>query len=205
MLRLVKGAYWDSEIKWAQEKALDDYPVFTRKRHTDISYMAGTRYLSDNLDCFYPMFATHNAQTLCAVREIMQQSDYEFQRLQGMGESLYSQFTTNDSLDIPCRIYAPVGDHDKLLPYLVRRLLENGSNSSFINRVHDENITPEELAIDPLSLSAEVSGSRNTAIPLPVDIYGDERMNSSGFDLSLSASRNHLQQELEQLQGKQLV
>ena len=141
MVRLVKGAYWDGEIKRAQVDGLDGYPVFTRKIHTDVSYLACARKLLAAPDAVFPQFATHNAQTLAAVHAMAGENfyagQYEFQCLHGMGEPLYEQVVGPDKLDRPCRIYAPVGTHETLLAYLVRRLLENGANTSFVNRIAD--------------------------------------------------------------------
>src|SRR5216684_53401 len=139
MLRLVKGAYWDSEIKRAQERGLESYPVFTRKVATDVSYLACARRMLDAGAAFYPQFATHNAHTLAAILELAGgRVDWEFQRLHGMGEALYGEIVGPDKMDRPCRVYAPVGSHEDLLAYLVRRLLENGANTSFVNRIVDE-------------------------------------------------------------------
>ena len=150
-VRLVKGAYWDSEIKRAQEQGLDGYPLFTRKPATDVSYIACARRLFDGADAFYPQFATHNAQTLAVVLELAGgRRDFEFQRLHGMGEALYGEVVGPDRLGLACRVYAPVGSHESLLPYLVRRLLENGANTSFVNRITDEALPVEEIAADPV-------------------------------------------------------
>src|SRR6266478_4784105 len=139
MVRLVKGAYWDSEIKRTQERGLDGYPVYTRKVATDVSYLACARLLLDYGSAFYPQFATHNAHTAASVLEMAgDRKHYEFQRLHGMGEALYEEITGPEHRDRPCRIYAPVGNHEDLLPYLVRRLLENGANTSFVNRIVDD-------------------------------------------------------------------
>ena len=130
-VRLVKGAYWDAEIKHAQEKGLDSFPVFTRKSHTDVSYLACARQALDAGDALYLQFATHNAHTLASILHFAgARRDFEFQRLHGMGEELYAEIINPEKFDRPCRVYAPVGSHEDLLPYLVRRLLENGSNSS---------------------------------------------------------------------------
>ncbi|HSA82526.1 MAG TPA: proline dehydrogenase family protein, partial [Geminicoccaceae bacterium] len=149
-VRLVKGAYWDSEIKRAQEQGLDEYPVFTRKLATDVSYLACARRLLAGRGSFYPQFATHNAQTLASIVEFAgDRRDFEFQRLHGMGEALYEGLRSGDAPDIPCRVYAPVGSHQDLLPYLVRRLLENGANTSFVNRILDAAVPLESLVGDP--------------------------------------------------------
>jgi len=140
-VRLVKGAYWDTEIKRAQEQGLESYPVFTRKCHSDVSFLACARLLLNAGDSLYGQFATHNAHTLASIMHFAgSRGDYEFQRLHGMGEELYSEIADPDKFGKPCRVYAPVGSHEDLLPYLVRRLLENGANTSFVNRILDESI-----------------------------------------------------------------
>src|SRR5579864_2731570 len=151
MVRLVKGAYWDSEIKRAQERGLDGYPVFTRKVATDVSYLACAKRMFAAGAAFYPQFATHNAQTLAAILELAGgRADWEFQRLHGMGEALYAEVVGPDKMDRPCRVYAPVGGHEDLLAYLVRRLLENGANTSFVNRIVDEKEAIEDIVADPI-------------------------------------------------------
>ncbi len=185
-VRLVKGAYWDSEIKRAQERGLAGYPVFTRKPNSDVSYLACARLLIDAGDEIYPQFATHNAQTAASVIVMARQRGkrFEFQRLHGMGEELFAEIVGADKLDLPCRVYAPVGAHEDLLPYLVRRLLENGSNTSFVNRIVDERLPAEEIASDPI---AQVEGFAEIAhprIPLPRALFGAERVNSAGINLA---------------------
>ena len=198
MVRLVKGAYWDSEIKRAQMDGLEDYPVYTRKSHTDVSYIACARKLLSAPDAVYPQFATHNAQTLATIFTLAdpatyQPGQYEFQCLHGMGEPLYEQVvgaTAQGKLGRPCRIYAPVGTHETLLAYLVRRLLENGANTSFVNRVADNNLPLESLIENPVAtVDADAKVEGRTAlshprIPLPPALYGAERKNSSGLDLA---------------------
>lgn len=185
MVRLVKGAYWDSEIKRSQERGLDGYPVFTRKLATDVSYLACAKKLLALPDFFFPQFATHNAHTLAAILELAgDRNDYEFQRLHGMGEALYEQMVGNDELVHPCRIYAPVGSHEDLLAYLVRRLLENGANTSFVNRLVDEQAPIEELVADPIARLAALSAKSHPHIPLPHDLYRPERPNARSIDLS---------------------
>jgi RHH-type proline utilization regulon transcriptional repressor/proline dehydrogenase/delta 1-pyrroline-5-carboxylate dehydrogenase len=179
-MRLVKGAYWDSEIKRAQERGLSGYPVFTRKQATDIGYLACVKRMAAASDVLYPAFATHNAHTLAAVREIMGRRDYEFQRLHGMGEALYDQIAGPQRV----RIYAPVGSHEDLLPYLVRRLLENGSNTSFVNRIADAEAPPDALIADPIEQWREFPVKPHPRIPLPIDLYQPERRNARGVDLS---------------------
>jgi RHH-type proline utilization regulon transcriptional repressor/proline dehydrogenase/delta 1-pyrroline-5-carboxylate dehydrogenase len=185
MVRLVKGAYWDTEIKRAQERGLASYPVYTRKVATDVSYLACARRLLADGSAFYPQFATHNAHTLAAVFEMAgPRRDYEFQRLHGMGEALYRQVIGAENLDRPCRIYAPVGSHEDLLPYLVRRLLENGANTSFVNRIVDEREPVEAIVADPITRLALLPTKPHPRIPVPSDLYGPARRNSRGLDLS---------------------
>jgi RHH-type transcriptional regulator, proline utilization regulon repressor / proline dehydrogenase / delta 1-pyrroline-5-carboxylate dehydrogenase len=178
MCRLVKGAYWDAEIKRAQELGLPHYPVFTHKHHTDISYLACARALFDARDVIYPQFATHNAGTIAAIVQMArsQGAAFELQRLHGMGEGIYGEVLRDPS--IACRVYAPVGQHRDLLAYLVRRLLENGANSSFVHQMADESVGMEELLVSPLHLAATQS------LPLPPTLYGAGRANSSGIDLT---------------------
>src|SRR3546814_877831 len=156
MIRLVKGAYWDTEIKAAQEEGLEGYPVYTRKVYTDVSYLACARKLLASPDAVYPQFATHNAHTLASIYYMAGQNyypgQYEFQCLHGMGEPLYEEVTgpvSEGRLNRPCRIYGPVGTHETLLAYLVRRLLENGANTSFVNRIADEEVNVDEMVEDP--------------------------------------------------------
>ena len=187
-VRLVKGAYWDTEIKRAQVQGLAGYPVFTRKAHTDISYLACARALLDAGDRVYPMFATHNAHTIAWVAtraKAAAVNAYEFQRLHGMGEGLYRHVRASRiGKDVPCRVYAPVGGHRDLLPYLVRRLLENGANTSFVNRIGDTQIAIEDLIADPLARARAFDFAPATRIPAPADIYGSERRNSTGVSLA---------------------
>ncbi len=182
-VRLVKGAYWDSEIKRAQEQGLSDYPLFTRKAATDVSYMACARdMLADPR--LYPAFATHNALTVATILEwakAADRSDFEFQRLHGMGEGLFERMVQDEGLR--CRTYAPVGGHRDLLAYLVRRLLENGANSSFVHQLADENVSDASLLADPALRIAAVAGAPHPSIPLPAALYGNERINSTGIDL----------------------
>ncbi len=190
MLRLVKGAYWDSEIKRAQQDGLEGYPVFTRKAHTDISYVACARRLLAAPDAVFPQFATHNARTLASIHAMAGPNfyvgQYEFQCLHGMGEPLYEEVVGHNKLNRPCRIYAPVGTHETLLAYLVRRLLENGANTSFVNRIGDTSVPVEELVADPALrvAAADPVGSPEPRIALPRALFGTERLNSEGIDLS---------------------
>jgi RHH-type transcriptional regulator, proline utilization regulon repressor / proline dehydrogenase / delta 1-pyrroline-5-carboxylate dehydrogenase len=229
-LRLVKGAYWDSEVKRAQVDGYEGYPVFTRKPNTDVSYLACARRMFEAADALYPMFATHNAHTIAAIHRMAQlflpspasgrgaggegasEADtgagdapspqplsrkrerglhpYEFQKLHGMGDDLYAEVIPADRLGVPCRVYAPVGSHEDLLPYLVRRLLENGANSSFVNSITDEDIPVEDLVRDPVETVAGFVAAAQAAhprIPLPVDLFrsqGHERGNSMGINLA---------------------
>jgi len=185
MVRLVKGAYWDSEIKQAQERGLDAYPVFTRKVATDVSYLACAKTLLADSAAFHAQFATHNAHTLAAVVEMAGgRRDYEFQRLHGMGEALFDRIAGPERLGIAVRVYAPVGGHEDLLAYLVRRLLENGANTSFVNRIVDEKAPIEDLIADPVERLRLLPEKPHPRIPLPRDLYGAERRNAKGIDLS---------------------
>jgi len=192
MVRLVKGAYWDGEIKRAQELGLSGYPVFTHKHHTDISYLACARALIDNRDVIYPQFATHNAGTIAAIIGMAraQGAKYEMQRLHGMGEGVYREVMRDGA--IPVRVYAPVGEHRDLLAYLVRRLLENGANSSFVHQLSDQAVDVEALLASPLVPAASVG------IAPPVALYGwsaqtqHGRANSTGVDLACLAERTPL-------------
>ncbi len=184
-VRLVKGAYWDTEIKHAQELGLESYPVFTRKVHTDVSYLACARKALDAGEALYPQFATHNAHTLASVMHYAgSRLDYEFQRLHGMGEELYAEVIDPEKFARPCRVYAPVGSHKDLLPYLVRRLLENGANTSFVNRIIDESIDVADIVADPISATEEHDGGPHPRIPSPGKLFGDERRNSEGLNLA---------------------
>ena len=235
-VRLVKGAYWDSEVKRAQVDGQAGYPVFTRKPNTDVSYQANAARLLSNIDAIYPMFATHNAQTIAAIHRMAtrilpftspsgrgrngaavsgegtehrgvsarpepssgasrhllpggegKQHSYEFQKLHGMGDDLYAEVVPADRLDVPCRVYAPVGSHEDLLPYLVRRLLENGANSSFVNRITDENVPVDDLVRDPVGAVAAAGFIAHPHIPSPRGLYraqGQERDNSMGINLA---------------------
>ncbi len=185
MLRLVKGAYWDSEIKRSQDRGLRGYPVFTRKVATDVSYIACAKRLLAADQAFYPQFATHNAHTVATILELAGgRRDFEFQRLHGMGEALYREIVGPEKLDLPCRVYAPVGSHEDLLAYLVRRLLENGANTSFVNRIVDEGAPIDEIVADPISRLRRLVSKPHPRIPLPRGLFGAERKNSRGIDLS---------------------
>ncbi|MFM4668056.1 trifunctional transcriptional regulator/proline dehydrogenase/L-glutamate gamma-semialdehyde dehydrogenase [Aeromonas media] len=197
MIRLVKGAYWDSEIKRAQQDGLEGYPVYTRKPYTDVSYLACARKLLAVPESIYPQFATHNAHSLSAIYQLAGQNyypgQYEFQCLHGMGEPLYEQVVgkvADGKLGRPCRIYAPVGSHETLLAYLVRRLLENGANTSFVNRIADNSISLQDLVQDPVQQIEQMAaregslGLPHPRIPLPRELYGEARPNSAGLDLA---------------------
>jgi RHH-type proline utilization regulon transcriptional repressor/proline dehydrogenase/delta 1-pyrroline-5-carboxylate dehydrogenase len=197
MVRLVKGAYWDGEIKRAQELGLAAYPVFTHKQHTDVSYLACARRLIEHADVIYPQFASHNAGTIAAILQLARKAGarFEMQRLHGMGEGVYREVLKDAS--IPCRVYAPVGEHRDLLAYLVRRLLENGANSSFVHQLADESVQVPELLGSPLD-EIQAAG----ALPLPEALYGAGRRNSTGADLSAPAQRSAIAQALQACEVK---
>jgi len=200
-VRLVKGAYWDSEIKQAQQLGLDDYPVYTRKDATDLSYLACAKFLLNDVARYlFPQFATHNAHTVAAIQtlalnENVAANRYEFQRLHGMGIALYDVVRTLNP-EVNVRIYAPIGAHADLLPYLVRRLLENGANSSFVHRIVDANTPISELVIHPITALRQKTQLRDERIPLPCHIFGSARQNSAGINLH---SRSHYLPLYEQI------
>ena len=195
MIRLVKGAYWDSEIKWAQADGLDGFPLYTRKNHTDISYIACAKKLFAAQDVIYPQFATHNVQTMCTIHELGQDKNFEFQCLHGMGETLYDNIVGKENLNRQVRVYAPVGTHATLLAYLVRRLLENGANSSFVHQLVDENIPVEQLVTPPWKLYAKSHGEPNKSVLKPLELFKN-RKNSVGFDLNNELELTRLEQAL---------
>ena len=223
MIRLVKGAYWDSEIKRAQMEGLEGYPVYTRKVYTDVSYLACAKKLLGVPNLIYPQFATHNAHTLAAIYSLAGQNyypgQYEFQCLHGMGEPLYEQVTgkvADGKLNRPCRIYAPVGTHETLLAYLVRRLLENGANTSFVNRIADTTLPLDELVADPVLAVEKMAaqegqiGLPHPKIALPRELYGKGRVNSAGLDLAnehrlASLSSALLNSALQKWQAKPML
>jgi len=223
MIRLVKGAYWDSEIKRAQMEGLEGYPVYTRKVYTDVSYIACAKKLLTVPNLIYPQFATHNAHTLAAIYHLAGQNyypgQYEFQCLHGMGEPLYEQVVgkvADGKLNRPCRIYAPVGTHETLLAYLVRRLLENGANTSFVNRIADTTLPLDELVADPVTAVEKIATQEGQAglphpkIPLPRQLYGEGRTNSAGLDLAnehrlASLSSALLNSALQKWQAKPIL
>ncbi|MCQ0042201.1 MAG: bifunctional proline dehydrogenase/L-glutamate gamma-semialdehyde dehydrogenase PutA [Bombella sp.] len=190
MVRLVKGAYWDTELKKAQIDGVPDFPVFTRKCHTDVSYIACARKLLAAGDAVFPQFATHNARTVASIYAMagrdFHEGQYEFQCLHGMGEALYENVVGQKHLGRPCRIYAPVGTYDTLLAYLVRRLLENGANSSFINLLGDSKISLEKLVEDPVKTTRSYTpvGAPHAEISKPLDMFEPDRHNSKGMDLN---------------------
>ena len=191
-VRLVKGAYWDTEIKRSQEAGFSAYPLFTRKVSTDVSYLACAKFLLARRDCFYPQFATHNAHTLAAV-SVMAGTDrnFEFQRLHGMGQALYEQVAGGTKINQPCRIYAPVGSHEDLLAYLVRRLLENGANTSFVNRLADDEAPIADIIADPVFEAGKLADLPHPRIPLPANIFSGRR-NSAGHAMWDDATRERL-------------
>lgn len=199
MIRLIKGAYWDTEIKLSQELGLESYPVFTRKNNTDVSFLACAKKILNYDSAFYPMFATHNANSVAAVLELVgKRRDFEFQCLHGMGQSLYDEIVGKDKMNHPCRIYAPVGCHEDLLAYLVRRLLENGANTSFVNRIVDADQPLESLVMDYVAKVEQYAQKPHPKIPLPMNIYGESRKNSRGLDLTNWQSLSGLQRQMQQ-------
>jgi RHH-type proline utilization regulon transcriptional repressor/proline dehydrogenase/delta 1-pyrroline-5-carboxylate dehydrogenase len=195
VVRLVKGAYWDTEIKISQCLGLEGYPVFTRKHSTDVSFIACAKKLLAHPDCFYPQFGTHNAYSIAAILALVQPGqDFEFQCLYGIGGPLYGSIVKKT----PCRIYAPVGNDKDLPGYLVRRLLENGANSSFLNQTADPQVPVETLMQDPVARVKSLSHKPHPHIPLPENIYGTERRNSQGLDLSSHHTLLSLKKSMEQ-------
>lgn len=204
MVRLVKGAYWDSEIKFTQIQNYRDYPVFTRKSFTDLCYIVCAQQMLEAPDAIYSQFATHNAHTLATILKLARtEHDYEFQRLHGMGQILFKAAAKVLGKPVHCRVYAPVGSHEDLLPYLVRRLLENGANSSFVNRFMNAKVSIDELIEDPISKVEKMNQKRHSNIPLPVDLYGSNRKNSRGLDLTDPDTVNHILEHIESI-GQQL-
>ena len=195
-VRLVKGAYWDSEIKQAQVPGMENYPVFTRKLSTDVSYLCCARILLDATDVIYPQFATHNAHTTSAILQMAQpHQKFEFQRLHGMGEALHRLLMKQHHF--PTRIYAPVGVHKDLLAYLVRRLLENAANSSFVHKLLDINVAVNDLISDPFKKLQLLQQKSHPGIPLPPQLYGDARVNSSGLNLNLPYQAKSMDEALQ--------
>ena len=197
MVRLVKGAYWDTEIKNSQKDGLEHFPVFTRKSSTDVSYHACANRLLAYRDTIYPQFATHNAYSASVIIELAgdDKSGFEFQCLHGMGDSLYNQIVTRDK--VQCRVYAPVGEHEDLLAYLVRRLLENGANSSFVNAIVDDSRPVESLLEDPVEKTQRLKQKYNGQIVKPLEMFGQERINSRGLDITDVTQISPLRDSLE--------
>ncbi|HHT0591739.1 TPA: bifunctional proline dehydrogenase/L-glutamate gamma-semialdehyde dehydrogenase PutA [Legionella anisa] len=204
MVRLIKGAYWDSEIKKSQMQGFKEYPVFTRKVFTDVSFQACAKKILTMTDAIYPQFATHNAYSVAMILNITgDYRDFEFQCLHGMGNELYQQIVPAARHGIPCRIYAPVGSHEDLLPYLVRRLLENGANSSFVNRIVDDNAPIGTLVEDPVEKAQSLLHKMNQNIPLPEDIFQPNRKNAKGFDFTDRTECALLQEKMGQIKLRQ--
>ncbi len=204
-VRLVKGAYWDTEIKHDQEQGLESYSVFTRKAHTDVSYLACARLLVNAGHKLYPQFATHNAHTLASILHFAgPRTDFEFQRLHGMGEDLYGELIDTEKFARACRVYAPVGSHEDLLPYLVRRLLENGANTSFVNRIVDESIDVNDIVADPIDIAIASQSKPHPRIPSPLDVFQPERKNSRGLNLPDRRLTAKLLDEMQKASAKSL-
>lgn len=205
-VRLVKGAYWDTEIKRCQELGLESYPVFTRKAYTDVSYLACARTLLNSAEFLYPQFATHNAHTLASILHFAgPQTAFEFQRLHGMGEDLYAEVIDPAKIACPCRVYAPVGSHEDLLPYLVRRLLENGANTSFVNRISDETIAVQDIVADPIDVARASGLKPHPRIPSPLDLFQPQRKNSRGFNLPDRRQTASLLAAMQEASGEMLA
>lgn len=203
-VRLVKGAYWDTEIKLAQMEGLETYPVFTRKASTDLSYLACAHKLLAHPEAFYPQFATHNAHTICAIQAFAGTgSHFEYQRLHGMGVELYDEVLDNATSGSACRVYAPVGAHKDLLPYLVRRLLENGANTSFVNRIVDESIDADQVISDPLVEVAGLKSIPHPKIPSPRALYGTQRLNSLGLNLASQKIKRDVETQIKEAGSQQ--
>ncbi|MDT8437778.1 MAG: bifunctional proline dehydrogenase/L-glutamate gamma-semialdehyde dehydrogenase PutA [Wenzhouxiangellaceae bacterium] len=197
-VRLVKGAYWDAEIKLSQIEGHAGYPVFTRKPNTDLCYLACAARLLELGEAVYPQFASHNAHTICAINRLAgARRDFEYQRLHGMGRDLYEDVLGNAAFNGHCRVYAPVGDHRDLLPYLVRRLLENGANSSFVNRITDARLPPREVVADPVEKVRRFAHKAHPQIPLPVALYGEQRQNSAGINFAATSERSTLAEAMQ--------
>jgi RHH-type proline utilization regulon transcriptional repressor/proline dehydrogenase/delta 1-pyrroline-5-carboxylate dehydrogenase len=205
MVRLVKGAYWDAEIKRAQLAGRPGYPVWTTKPATDVSYLVCAKALIEAAPDLYPQFATHNAHTLAAVRHMAEAADaaVEHQRLHGMGEALYAAAGARYA-GLVVRAYAPVGGHEDLLPYLVRRLLENGANTSFVHALLDERIPAERAVADPVA-ALGANPAPHPKIPAPPDLYGPGRRNSLGVDLTIASERERLMAAVSGLDSEQLA
>ncbi|WP_211085777.1 bifunctional proline dehydrogenase/L-glutamate gamma-semialdehyde dehydrogenase PutA [Shewanella oncorhynchi] len=203
-VRLVKGAYWDSELKWAQQAGEAAYPLYTRKAGTDVSYLACARYLLSDATrgAIYPQFASHNAQTVAAISDMAGDRNHEFQRLHGMGQELYDTILAEAGAKA-VRIYAPIGAHKDLLPYLVRRLLENGANTSFVHKLVDPKTPIESLVVHPLTTLTGYKTLANNRIVLPADIFGSERKNSKGLNMNIISESEPFFAALEQFKNTQ--
>ena len=206
-VRLVKGAYWDSEVKRAQEGGHAGYPVYTRKPNTDVSYLTCAKKMFDYGAAFYPAFATHNAHTIAAIHHMARGRPFEFQRLHGMGTDLYAEVMGEQNLNVPCRVYAPVGSHEDLLPYLVRRLLENGANTSFVNRIVDESLPIKDLVADPVDVVRAYPSKAHPRIPQPVNLYeaadsSQRRKNSMGVNFGNDNELRALADQVAQVSTK---
>ncbi len=203
MVRLVKGAYWDTEIKLAQIGGMTEYPVFTRKVLTDLSYNACAVKLMQNTKHFYPQLATHNAYTVATILKLANDNgitDFEFQKLHGMADPLYAHVVKNHN--VPCRIYAPVGTHKDLLPYLVRRMLENGANSSFVNQIGDVTVPLDTMLKSPLEEVSGLNSIPHPKIPQPKDLYHPERINSKGYDMKEIKNETHMLEKIRDYKSK---
>ena len=196
-IRLVKGAYWDTEIKFAQVQGLDNFPVFTRKSNTDISYLACMRLILTHHHALFPQFATHNAHTMASAHFMANSLPFEYQRLHGMGEALYRDVLNPENIGRPCRIYAPVGEHEDLLSYLVRRLLENGANTSFVHRLADDEAPISEIIRDPVGRMERLEDKEHPLIPRPSDLFRPERRNSAGIPLWENGVRVPIEHAIE--------
>lgn len=208
-LRLVKGAYWDSELKWAQQAGEAAYPLYTRKAGTDVSYLACARYLLSDTTrgAIYPQFASHNAQTVAAISDMAGNRHHEFQRLHGMGQELYDTILSEAGAK-SVRIYAPIGAHKDLLPYLVRRLLENGANTSFVHKLVDPKTPIDSLVVHPLKTLTGYKTLANNRIVLPADIFGSDRKNSKGLNMNIISESEPFFAAIEQFKipnGKQAL
>ncbi|WP_304525966.1 bifunctional proline dehydrogenase/L-glutamate gamma-semialdehyde dehydrogenase PutA [Halomonas sp. I5-271120] len=206
-MRLVKGAYWDTEVKECQQIGVDGYPVYTRKASTDVAYLVCASFLlsESTRGRIFPQFATHNAHTISTILELANEASrpFEFQRLHGMGEALYDAALKRAPQGTYCRIYAPVGAHKDLLPYLVRRLLENGANSSFVHQLVDPRVPVESLCVHPVETLKQYKTYANNRIPLPKDIYGPNRVNSKGVNLNINSQYQPLMDEMAKFMDKE--
>lgn len=196
-VRLVKGAYWDAEIKIAQENGFESYPVFTRKENTDLCFLACIPRLFKHADRLYPQFATHNAHTIATVCTLAQGQAFEFQRLYGMGQLLYEEVARRFSNSPNVRVYSPVGVYEDLVPYLMRRLLENGATSNFVYRIFNESLSVADVSQNPRVQVLKVNEHQHPKIPLPIDLYGEKRRNSIGVDFGNAITREHFREQVE--------